>query len=265
MLSICTTIKNRSRVNTERGQIYLFPECIKSLANSLLPDDDVELVITDWESNDWPIREWIENVIPHVPIHIVTIQADSFSAGKGRNVAAEHCNGDTIFFMDADMIVNREVIIDGWNITSKDMVYYPTVKYEMDDGRQIIHEGGGNVFMSKSIFNKSGKWPEYWKHGFEDTDYVKQVTGIAPLITNNNLSIFHQWHPQTALFKDAYASKDIEDLKTIEERREYYTEENKKQPKILVTAIDYILKNNPHTTHSSINAPARADNRSLTL
>lgn len=265
MLSICTTIKNRSRISTERGQIHLFPECIKSLANSLSPDDDVELVIADWESNDWPIREWIENAIPHVPIHIITIKSESFSAGTGRNIAADNCNGDTIFFMDADMIVNRAVIADGWKLAQKDMIYYPTVKYEMDDGKQIIHEGGGNVFMSKVIFNKSGKWPEYWKHGFEDTDYVHQLNDMAQLITNNKLSIFHQWHPQTSLFKNAYASKDIEDLKTIEERKEYYTGENTKHPKIMITAIDYILKNNPHTTHSSLNVPVKGDNRSLAL
>jgi len=227
-------------------------------------NDDVELVITDWESNDWPIKDWIERAIPHISIHIITIKADGFSAGKGRNLAAEYCNGENIFFMDADMIVNREIIADGLKVAQDGGIYYPTVKYDIG-GKQIIHEGGGNVFMSKDIFFKAGKWPEYWKHGFEDTDFFQMLKGIAPIVTNDKLSIFHQWHPQTALFKNIHASKDPEKVRTVEERKEYYQEQRDSEPELLITNIDYVLKNYPHTTHSNLNPPVKADNRSLEL
>ena len=106
----------------------------------------------------------------NILIHIITIESSAFSAGKGRNIAADHCNGNNIFFLDADMIVNRQVLNDGLAASDAGKVYYPTVKYNVENGKQIIHEGGGNVFMSKDVFIKSGKWPEYWEHGFEDTD-----------------------------------------------------------------------------------------------
>ena len=265
MLSICTTVKNRSRVKTDKGMLFLFPNCLESIAKSLTLNDDVELIVADWESDDWPIRSWIESVVPHIPIHIISIKADGFSAGKGRNIAAEYCNGDSIFFMDADMMVNRQVINEGVRIVNNGGIYYPTVKYEVEHGKQIIHEGGGNLFMSKDAFFKSGKWPEYWKHGFEDTDFAVQLKGVAPIRINNKLSIFHQWHPQTALFKDAHASKSPIKQRTAKDRKKHYQEQRDKHPRTIITAIDYILKNYPHTTHSTLNKPVKGDNRSLTI
>ena len=167
MLSICTTVKNRSKVKTYKGRLFLFPNCMESLSKSLTLNDDVELVIADWESNDWPIKEWIEKTIPHIPIHIITIRSEGFSAGKGRNIAAEYCNGDTIFFMDADMLVNRQVINDGLNVATAGKIYYPTVRYEVENGKQIIHEGGGNLFITKDAYFKSGRLSNY-KDGYKD-------------------------------------------------------------------------------------------------
>jgi hypothetical protein len=265
MLSICVTIKNRSKVPTDKGTLFLFPNCLKSLSHSLTLDDNVELVIADWESTDWPLKDWIERVVPHIPIHIITIKSEGFSAGKGRNIAAEHSSGDVLFFMDADMIVNRPVLSYGMMSVSKGLIYYPTVKYEVENKKQIIHEGGGNLFISKDNFLKAGNWPEYWKHGFEDTDFAKQVKGVAAISVNNELSIFHQWHPQTVLFKNIHASLDPVKQKIVDDRKDFYQTQQDKQPKSIITAISHILKTNPHTTHSTLNTPVKADNRSLVL
>ena len=53
-LSICITVKNRSKVETEHGTLLLFPDCIKSITDSINDNDDIELIIADWESTDWP-------------------------------------------------------------------------------------------------------------------------------------------------------------------------------------------------------------------
>jgi len=257
MLSICTTVKNRSRINTERGMIYLFPNCLKSLAATLTLDSNVELVISDWESDDWPIMEWIEDAIPNIDIHLITVQANTFSAGKGRNIAAEHAMGDVLFFMDVDMIVNSGVIQHGIEQVQAGNIYYPTVVYEIDGGKRIIHEGGGNLFISKDLYKKSGGWPELYKHGFEDTDYAAELSKFGNIVTHNGLSLFHQWHPQTKLFKDAYAGED----KRVDERREFYQKQVNDQTNKLAQEIQYILSNDPNTTHSNLRPPVKAENR----
>jgi glycosyltransferase involved in cell wall biosynthesis len=263
MLSICTTIKNRSRVHTDNGTLFLFPNAIKSLASSLRLNDDVELVIADWESTDWPLREWIEDCIPHIPIHISTISGrEDFSAGLGRNVAAKHASGDLLFFMDADMLVNRAVIEYGLKV-AKNGAYYPTVIYKLDNDKDIIHEGGGNVFMTPELLKQAGGWPEYYKHGFEDTDLCAKITEISPIITNDKISIFHQWHPQTNIFKNRHASNEADKLSAIEETRRKHQKQSENNQKAIELAIANSITSNPNTTHSGLNSPVLADNRGL--
>jgi len=188
----------------------------------------------------------------------VNIDCEKFSAGAGRNIAAGNASGDHLFFMDADMLVNKEVIDYGITMCRLGTIYYPTVKYEIvPNGKLITHEGGGNVFMTKDVFTKSGRWPEYWKHGFEDTDFHKQLDGIAPIVTNDTISIFHQWHPQTSLFKNRHASDDPKDNEVVEQRKVHYTDKINANTLNVVENIESTISTNPNTTHSTLNPPAR--------
>jgi glycosyltransferase involved in cell wall biosynthesis len=253
MLSICTTIKNRSRVETERGIKYLFPDCVKALAKSIPPGIDAELVITDWQSDDWLIESWIEEYIPNIPIHLVTVISDNFSVGKGRNIAANHAEGDILFFMDADMIVNQETIEYGIYVVNDGGVYYPKVHYELDDGRYIIHQGGGNLFLSKNVFNTTGGWPEFTQHGFEDTDFAQNLRKTIKHVSNDKISIFHPWHPQNKEFKNRYYCGDIK----VEERREFYKAKEREPTNNLAKALEIMINNNPNTTHQSLKPPVK--------
>ena len=59
MLSICVTIKNRSRLSIDDNELLLFPNCVKSIVESTRKHPDCELVIADWQSEDWPLVEWV--------------------------------------------------------------------------------------------------------------------------------------------------------------------------------------------------------------
>ena len=62
MLSICTTVKNRSRVHVEGRELLLFPNCVETIVRARGGvADGLELVVTDWESDDWPLAEWLED------------------------------------------------------------------------------------------------------------------------------------------------------------------------------------------------------------
>lgn len=266
MLSICTTVKNRSLVKIDgKLPLKLFPTCLTALAKSIpITDiDKFELVIADWQSTDHPIKEWIEDIFPLISVHLINVKSNGFSAGLGRNIAAQHAQGDNLFFMDADMIVNREVLYRGVQVASEGKAFYPTVKYAVDDtGKLIIHEGGGNVFMNKEIFYKAGKWPEYWSYGFEDTDFAKAVKSVTDIVVDDSMYIYHQWHPQAETFKKQ--NDDKTDI-VVEERKKHYLEKRKEEHERLRIAIESMLTKNPHTTHSTLNKPAKADNRGLMI
>ena len=97
MISICITVKNRSRVKTGERELHLFPNCVKSIVKSFVPEIPCELVVTDWESDDWPLRGWLEEAARPIPVQIITIKGP-FSRGKGRNLAAYKAKGNMIFF-----------------------------------------------------------------------------------------------------------------------------------------------------------------------
>jgi len=238
---------------TNGGILTPFPECIKALSNSLVLKSDVELVVSDWESTDWPIKEWIEETIPYIPITLVTIKADNFSAGKGRNIAAKYATGDNIFFLDADIIVNYETIDFGLKQCRSNKVYYPIVKYETElNGKQIIHEGGGNLFIPKDIYNKVGPWPEYWNHGWEDVKLADNIRKAnIPIVINDKISIFHPWHPNGEWKK--HTIKDD----SYEQTKHHYQEQQIQEEQLLKAKVSNIISKDINITHNKLNNIAR--------
>lgn len=86
-LSICMTLKNRSRVGVDGRTLELFPRCVESIAASVGPRSDVELVVSDYGSNDWPLAEWLHRTAGTIPV-VVAPMVGTFSRGRGRNAAA---------------------------------------------------------------------------------------------------------------------------------------------------------------------------------
>src|SRR6185295_1926248 len=58
MLSICVALKNRSRVVSQGRELRLFPNCVQSITRSLNDTIPAELVVADWDSDDWPLADW---------------------------------------------------------------------------------------------------------------------------------------------------------------------------------------------------------------
>src|SRR5258706_9357036 len=112
MISICVTIKNRSRLNAGGRELLLFPNCVKSIVESTRGIKDVELVVADWESTDWPLNEWLERAAGDIPVRLIEVKG-AFSRGRGRNTAAAAARGDALLFLDADSILCEAVLISG--------------------------------------------------------------------------------------------------------------------------------------------------------
>lgn len=226
ILSICITVKNRSRV--EWGELEtpltLFPDCIDSIGNLFSIRDKVEIVVADWNSTDWPIREWLPAKCKNV-FKIIPIDHDGFSKGYGANIAVDNAMGDTIFLMDADMLLkSRSIVETGMNAVRRGGVYFPIPKYIINQkGEYRYNCGVGNVFISKKMFYDVGKLPEYWRYGFEDSDFYKILEQRnIPILAGPTNDLIHPFHPQSLEFKEQYIDDDPDHDKQIEERVDVY-------------------------------------------
>jgi len=209
-LSICVTIKNRSYVKTQHGVITLFPNCLQSINDSLsnlkIP---TELIITDWESTDCNLYDYLHSIEFEIPTEVVTIKSnDQFSVGMGRNIAAQKSIGDILFFLDADVTINENSLKECIKIVNTYGACYPTIAYQKtyNQSHYDIHEGGGNVLIKRELFEKTNKWPEYWSYGFEDTEFAKDLKKHTKLHTCDDIFV-HQWHPKKIGWKNIVDKK----------------------------------------------------------
>ena len=187
------------------------------------------------------ICPWRCASIAYYPIHLITINGNGFNRGKGLNIAAQHANGNILFFLDADMIVCREVIERGITEVTMNNVFYPIPWYYTNEEHTQgnYNSGIGNMFISTELFKKVGPWPEYNGWGFEDLDLYKKIKESNITIKTQEQSYFtHQWHPQTKEFKNQYA---IEDKPLIDERRSHYQDAYDLEQIILKRDIEQML------------------------
>lgn len=238
ILSICITVKNRSRVSWKGMDevLTLLPNCIDSIGKLYSKQDRVEIVISDWNSTDWRLDEWMPKVCRN-PYRIINIDKEGFSKGYGVNQAVANTMGDTVFLLDADMILkSRSIISIGMNIASKGGAYFPVPKYIVNkEGDYRYSCGVGNCIINKNVFNAVGGVPEYWRYGFEDSDFYKNIEKKGIKIGSGpNDDLLHPYHPQSLAFKEQFIDDDPEHDKQIQKRVEFYKKHKRKNENVTV-------------------------------
>lgn len=197
-LSVCMAVKERSKTDTGEGVRYYLPNTIRSIALSMLPGDSVEIVVADWQSEDWPLAEWIHQMA--VPATVKIIQMDGpFCVGRGKNYATDIATKPTLLLMEGDVTVDRESLLAGCAAVERGVVYFPNIWWWTNpahtDGSFV--GGLGTTFVSKIIFDQTGGFPEYGSHGMCDVTWHRRVDSKATCVIENVRTIQHQWHPRT--------------------------------------------------------------------
>jgi glycosyltransferase involved in cell wall biosynthesis len=165
--------------------------------------------VADWHSDDWPLAEWFENAVGSIPHRVIELNGD-FSRGKGRNAAANSARGDALFFLDADCTIEASVCEAARGYVELGKAYFPVV-YSYDSPAHTSgwwrHTGYGNCAMSREVFEQTGGWPDYDRWGKEDDDFFAKVSSLAAVVREQTPGFFHQWHPDTVLWKDRYTAR----------------------------------------------------------
>ena len=177
MLSICTTVKNRSAVASDSGVLHLFPKCVESIVAARTAADGLELVVADWESDDWPLVDWLSEAASPVPVRVLTLTG-TFSRGRGLNAAAAAALGNKLFFIDADALISESVLRRGVEIVQQGKAYFP-ILYSFTDPQHRTgywrDAGFGHCMIGKQAFEDVGGWPEYTSWGQEDDQFWARV------------------------------------------------------------------------------------------
>jgi hypothetical protein len=204
-LSVCVTIKNRSRIRADGQDLRLFPRCVESLVRSAVHSGiRCELVVADWTSDDWPLHEWLFDAARPLLVRVVALHG-TFSRGRGRNAAGGAARGNSLFFLDADCLVSPQLLDAAVRYASTGQSYFPIV-YSFADPQHLTgwwrEEGYGNCVISRETFDRSGGWPEYVKWGHEDDEFFVRVHAVSDVVRERGVEFYHQWHPNDREWKD---------------------------------------------------------------
>ena len=222
------TVRNRSNVNVKyhnnKFRLKLLPNCLESIRKaSKKVKTPIEVILADWVSTDWPLKEWVGAVLDPIPVKVIDIDREGFSRGYGLNIAYKYANGNILFFTDSDMLISAETLNHGIKWATKKGVYYPICQYPQDpEWIDVKWTGGrGNVFLTRKLFELVDGWPEYWTFGYEDHDMCWKLLDHTCPIQERVQTFIHQWHPIVRTWKDRYAS-NIEDIHDMKKRQKLY-------------------------------------------
>ncbi len=204
ILSVCVSLRNRSRIIHDGQPLHLFPNCVRSLAEAAeklgptcLSGRQVELVVADFHSDDWPLDEWIPDTADPLQVNVIPVDGD-FSRGRGLNIAARHTRSDRLFLCDADMLIPAELLQRGIEILDAGDAFFPVFRYlGLDASRQhLVPESFGNAMVTRELFEATGGVPEFHSWGGEDDLFYAEVVRRATVRRDVIDGFDHQWHPE---------------------------------------------------------------------
>jgi hypothetical protein len=213
MISVCVTVLNRSRIPYDGSHLTLFPNLVRSLARAAArSDESVELCVSDWMSTDWPLGEWLPELWGG-ELRVCEIKGQSrFSVGYGKNVAAAAAAGDTLVFVDADMLVPEDFLLAAkgvceggdaffpvyWRHDHPEAAFWSPEEWERATGvRGFWGTGCGNAALSRAGYERAGGWPEVFKYGGEDSMFRRNVESLGKIQRPRVRGFVHQWHPKS--------------------------------------------------------------------
>ncbi|HEX4055488.1 MAG TPA: glycosyltransferase [Tepidisphaeraceae bacterium] len=198
VLSVCVSIKNRSRIAADGRVLELFPNCVRSLSAAAATVGKVELVVADFHSDDWPLAGWLSSAAGNLAHRIIPIDGP-FSKGRGLNVAAGAARGSRVLFLDADMLIDRACLERAIEVVDQGRVWLPIFRYLGHDGESAEWEdfSVGNVAFSRCLWNLAKPVPEFQSWGGEDNIFADKLQEHQPPTRERIDGLFHQWHPES--------------------------------------------------------------------
>jgi len=267
--SFCYTVKNRTSYtnifDNKTIQMNLFEKSINSIINSFDNQDDFEIIITDFKSDDTDFN-FIKNKIKNYDI--LTIDEPYFNRGKGLNLSRTKTNGDYIFFIDVDMLISKELIKQTNIVLEKYDAFFPICYSYLNPNKKNGYWrtlGYGNCIIKKHIGNV--KWVENESWGKEDINYYSRLQKKYNVYRENGNKFYHLWHNNDLSFKNKHYKNKINNVKientvfdffdkiycvNLDGRPDKWEKVQKtfKKLQLNVTRISGVICENPRSNHT---------------
>lgn len=216
LLSVCIALKNRSRVAHDSQTLELFPNVVRSLITAAEEIGPIELVVADFESDDWPLEQWLDSE-GNLFVTVLRVE-DSFSRGRGLNKAAEQATSSRLFLTDADVTIGSGALQRGIDSLKNSVMRFPVcVRLDQQGGHERWEEHGfGLVFVTKDAHQRVGGVPEFQSWGGEDDLFFERISRFWSIDRTLDHDLMHQWHPssiRSQYYKNAKA-KDIQEYRS---------------------------------------------------
>lgn len=202
LISVCIAIKNRSRLSVGQDLLELFPRCVRALAKAaeqFKTQGDLELVVVDFQSDDWPLEDWLSREAGPLKIKVIKLE-DRFSRGKGLNAAVQASTSDRVFLCDADMLVEPDAIQRAIEVIDSGRAWFPTYQCLDRAGAPQFWQdlSHGMSAFHRKLFEQAGQVPEFESWGGEDDLFHESLARLVPIVRERSPFLQHQWHPESS-------------------------------------------------------------------
>lgn len=162
--------------------------------------EEVELIISDFNSKDKSIHETMAKHITNIPYKIIDMGDEQFDLAKGLNASYKASTGNHLLFTDADICIRNKSIRKGIELLKEDKAYFPIVfgfsSLDTKKGLWCINDYK-TVMINKDIFEKLGLWQKNDERGAIIFRNCRGKVPSSKIIREKDRGLLHHWHPKT--------------------------------------------------------------------
>jgi glycosyltransferase involved in cell wall biosynthesis len=202
------------------NRLPILQKCLRALERQHLTDDKVsgyEVVLVDDGSTDGTL-EWLESHKSEFP-HVRSHSQDHKGPAAARNLGVERAQGDTIIFIDSDLVVTEQflqshgdVLVKGEKELSCDRLFtygrvintcnfdHPTTEpYKVTDF-SAAYFATGNVAIARKWLLKAGLFDTRFQlYGWEDLELGVRLKQLGLTLIKCPDAVGYHWHPPFTL------------------------------------------------------------------
>jgi glycosyltransferase involved in cell wall biosynthesis len=199
----------------------ILEKCLRALEHQQLREDSAvsgyEVVLVDDGSTDGTL-EWLESHKSEFP-HVRSLSQDHMGPAAARNLGVEQAHGDTIIFIDSDLVVTEhflqahaDALVQGQEKLGSDRLFTygwvintcnfdnPTSEpYKLTDF-SAAYFATGNVAIARKWVEKAGLFDTRFQlYGWEDLELGVRLKQLGLKLIKCPAAVGYHWHPPFAL------------------------------------------------------------------
>jgi glycosyltransferase involved in cell wall biosynthesis len=199
----------------------ILEKCLRAIEHQQLRDgsvvDGYEVVLVDDGSTDRTL-EWLESHKSEFP-HVRSLSQDHQGPAAARNLGVEQAKGDTIIFIDSDLVVTEHflqahadalvkgeqqlgsdrIFTYGWVINTCNFDNPTSEPYKITDF-SAAYFATGNVAIARKWLEKAGLFDTRFQlYGWEDLELGVRLKKLDLKLIKCPAAVGYHWHPPFAL------------------------------------------------------------------